>query len=247
MKGLVWAALLTLTGFCVGSFVGLVADRWPRGEPALWGRSRCRSCNATIPPAALVPVLSYFALGGRCSRCNAAIPHDLWLIEAAAATIGLVGALVAPGPWALATAALGWTLLLAAILDARHFWLPIAFTLGLAAAGLALAAISGRAAESLSGAVLGFFSLEAVRLLYRAVRKRDGLGGGDPLLFGALGAWLGPAALPFVLLLAALGGLASAVIIATIRRAPLSSQTRVPLGAWLAAAGFVAWCVGVPA
>jgi leader peptidase (prepilin peptidase)/N-methyltransferase len=76
--------------------------------------------------------------------------------------------------------------------------------------------------------------LEALRRIYRLLRSRDGLGAGDPKLLGAIGLWLGWAALPFVLLIAALAGLAIAAV------AGAGRWSRFPFGALLAAA---AWTV----
>jgi type IV leader peptidase family protein len=50
-------------------------------------------------------------------------------------------------------------------------------------------------------------SFRAVAMKYRVLRKRDGLGSGDAKLLSAAGAWVGWAALPDVVLLAAVCGL----------------------------------------
>ena len=60
----------------------------------------------------------------------------------------------------------------------------------------------------------------------------EGLGLGDAKLFAASGTWLGLPLLPYVLLIAALGGLAWALI--------ARAQGRLAFGPWIAL-GF--WCV----
>jgi leader peptidase (prepilin peptidase)/N-methyltransferase len=72
------------------------------------------------------------------------------------------------------------------------------------------------------------------------VRGRQGLGGGDPKLFAALGAWLGWVQLPFVLLGAGLLGLA-ALLLARLRGRRLSGSDRLPLGTLLALAAWPIW------
>ena len=74
------------------------------------------------------------------------------------------------------------------------------------------------------GGVAGFAALWLVAFGYRRLRGREGLGGGDAKLFGAIGLWLGWRALPAVLLVAALLGLGWAVA----RR--MRSDDRLPLG-----------------
>ena len=59
--------------FPVGSFVGLVADRLPRGEQMLLGRSACRECHTILAPRDLVPLFSWLALRGKCRACRAPI------------------------------------------------------------------------------------------------------------------------------------------------------------------------------
>ena len=136
--------------------------------------------------------------------------------------------------------ALGWTLLALAWIDWRYFILPDVLTLPLLLAGLGVAAGEGRAAalDGALGAALGYGGLWLVGALYRRLRGRDGLGGGDAKLLAAGGAWLGAAALPWVLLGAAVGGLA---IAALTRRGILAPTLAVPFGPPLAAAIWLVW------
>jgi len=89
------------------------------------------------------------------------------------------------------------------------------------------------------GAALGYGALLAIALAYRALRGRDGLGLGDAKLLGALGAWFGWQALPFILLIAASTGLA--VMLATGRAKDRTA--RAPLGTFLALAALPAWII----
>src|SRR3546814_18504832 len=92
-----------LRGAIVGSFLATVLVRWPAGESALAGRSRCDGCRRTLAPFELVPVLSFALNRGRCRRCAAPIDRPHLRVEIAAATIaGTAFALVSPA------AAFGW-------------------------------------------------------------------------------------------------------------------------------------------
>jgi leader peptidase (prepilin peptidase)/N-methyltransferase len=229
-------------GALIGSFLAVVLLRWPRGESALRGRSRCDGCGEALRGRELVPILSHLALRGRCRRCDAAIDPGHLLIEFAAAIIGLVALLAHPGPAGILTALLGWWLLLAAALDARHHWLPDALTLPLAPAGLAAAALGfGPSFEQrLIGAAAGFLILWAIAVAYRRLRGREGLGGGDPKLLAGLGAWLGWQQLPFVLVGSGLLGLA-ALLHARSRGAAISATDRLPLGTLMALSAWPIW------
>ncbi len=231
-------ALVAVIGAVVGSFVALLARRWPAGRAIAFARSTCDGCGAVLSPYELVPIASFVVQHGRCRRCGAAIGWREPAIEIGAATIGAVAALVVPWPTAGAVAALGWTLLLLALLDAEHFWLPAAVTWPLTVMGLATTAVFRPEAvgNHAIGAVVGWGSLALVAALYRRARGRVGLGGGDAVLFAAAGAWLGWAALPLVLGSAAVTGIVVALI---LWGRGVTATTRLPFGVFLAAAIWV--------
>lgn len=238
LLGLVGAGL----GLIAGSFVATIIMRWPRGASALAGRSRCDSCAAALAPRDLVPVLSFLVARGRCRRCGAAIDGRHLAIELAAAAMGVAAALAHPLPLALVTALLGWWLLLVAALDVEHQWLPDRLTLPLIPFGLAAAwaGFGPPLADRLIGAAAGWAVLAAIGALYRAARGRDGLGGGDPKLLGAIGAWLGWAMLPLVLAGAGLAGLV-ALLAMRARGERVDAATRLPLGALMALVAWPLW------
>lgn len=239
-----WLAALLggLLGLVIGSFLATLLVRWPKGEPALAGRSRCDACGAVLAPLDLVPVLSWLLRRGRCRRCGAAIDPRHPAIELGAAMIGVVAALAHPLPLALVTAGLGWWLLLTAALDLQEQWLPDLLTLPLILLGLAAAwaGFGPPLDERLWGAGIGWASLEAIRWIYRLSRGRDGMGGGDPKLFAAAGAWVGVWNLPVILLAAGLLGIAAALTM-LLRRQKVGAATRLPLGTLLALALWPAW------
>lgn len=240
-----WSASLGCAGLLVGSFLALVSVRWPAGEGVVGGRSQCRACGRTLSVVDLVPLASYLALRGKCRACGAKIDPRHPLIELAGGAVGVWAALATPGPEALVTAGLGWTLILIAVIDAEHFWLPDALTLPLAAAGLLHAVVL--AAEALPdraiGAVAGFASLAAIAWAYKRLRGREGLGGGDPRLFGAAGAWVGWMGLPSVLLWASLAAFSIVAARAILGRG-VRADDRLPLGTFLAAGLWLTWLLG---
>ena len=121
-------------------------------------------------------------------------------------------------------------------------WLPNALTGLLAAAGLAtgLAGLDPPLDARLIGGVAGFGVLWLVAWGYKRLRGRQGLGGGDPKLFGGIGLWLGWQALPLVLLAACLIGLAG-VLGLMLGGRRVTATDRLPFGVMLAAAAFAVW------
>lgn len=100
-----WIGLAALGGWVWGSFLNTVVDRTPRlGDPRGTGplrpvRSRCGTCGTTVAWYDLVPILSYWALGGRCRTCHSPIGRRTVAVEIAtpalfAAFAWLLGKLV---------------------------------------------------------------------------------------------------------------------------------------------------------
>ncbi len=229
-----------LGGLVAGSFMATIILRWPQGRSVMHGRSVCDACGATLRIHELVPLLSWASSGGRCRHCGARIDPLHPAIETAAALIGALAMAIQPGAGGAALALLGWQLLLTGTLDARHFWLPRVTSLFLLGTGLLLGGMAmgafGVAApvwQRLISALVCWALLTALGWAFQRWRKVDALGGGDPLYVAAVAAWVGPMAMPFVLLLASMAGIAVAMLRRWQRR---DGEPRLPLGTLLAGA-----------
>lgn len=233
-------------GAIAGSFLSTIILRWPQGRGVMRGRSACDACERTLGMVDLVPIVSAIAFRGRCRTCGAAIDPVHRRMEWACALVGALALGLAPDLGGMGWALFGWLLLTLAVLDWRHFWLPDALTLPLAFLGLTIGLWSTDAmlADRVIGAVAGYGALLAISTGYRLLRGRDGLGLGDAKLLGALGAWLGWQALPFLLLIAALIGLMTAIGARLAGRA-VTATTQVPLGTCMALAALPAWVLSI--
>lgn len=247
--GIVLACIVMgLLGLIFGSFIAAVTVRMPRDEDIVFARSRCMGCDTPLKPWHLVPALSWLVQRGRCAFCGAAVSPRYILIECAAAGIGIMAAAWGhEAGWLLvgATAALGWQLLLIALIDAENFWLPDELTLPLIATGLVAAALlaGGWPVEQMVGAVVGFGALWLIAFAYRRVRGREGLGGGDPILFAGAGAWVGWSGLPTVLLWTCAAGF-SVVLARLALRRKVGMTDRLPFGTFLAIGIWLTWIFG---
>jgi len=236
---LYWTTLLLLVGLIIGSFLALVSVRLPAGESVVLGRSRCPHCGHGLAARDLIPVVSYFLLRRRCRWCGEPISARYVVIELAAGAVGLIAGAAFQSPYAVAAAGLGWAVLILSVLDFEHLWLPDTITLPLIAAGLAVTWLIEplELLDHVIGALVGFAGFELVRLSYRRLRKREGLGGGDGKLFAASGAWLGWEYLPFILLLSTI--LALLTVLVTLRTKAYGRTSALPFGPFL---GFATWC-----
>ena len=237
------AAAGGLLGAILGSFIATLVLRWPEGRSVVHGRSACDGCGAPLAAIRLVPILSYVVQRGRAACCGMAIDRSHPLTEIAAAVIGVTSFAIAGGPTeALAGAIFGWLLLALALLDARHFWLPDRLTLTVALSGLAagIARMPPALADRLIGGAAAFLLFAGIQHGYRLLRHRDGMGGGDVKLFGAIGLWLGWRMLPAIVLGAALAGVLWSLI-QLARGRKLTGTSSVPFGSCLALAAWGGW------
>ncbi|WP_336946249.1 A24 family peptidase [Asaia sp. HN010] len=234
----------------IGSFLGVLAWRLPEGRSPFFNRSRCPFCNNALRAVELIPLVSYIVQKGRCRRCKAPIDKFHPLME--------VAALLVAGSADLAThfdpvgddparimaqgCLFGWVLLLLAAIDLRSHTLPDYLTQPLLGVGLLFAALQGRTnfhVHTLT-ALLSWLVFEGVATLYRALRRREGLGGGDAKLIAAGGGWLGPLLLPEIVCSAAIMTLIAAAI---STRGRLRGAMKIPLGPGLALALWGGWLI----
>nr|WP_322062359.1 A24 family peptidase [Paraburkholderia sp. J63] len=221
------------------------------GLPArynLWlPRSACPHCGHVLRAWENIPVASWLMLRGRCSQCGTRVSVRYPLIELAGAACA-ASALLAFGPTgkALAAFALCATLIATSAIDLEHQLLPDAITLPLIWAGLLVnfAETFTDLHAAVIGAVAGYLALWSVYWLFRLLRGVEGMGHGDFKLLAALGAWLGWAALPQIVVIAAVTG--AVVGLAATLSGRMRFEEPLPFGPYLAAGALVTLFAGTP-
>ena len=172
--------------------------------------------------------------------------EDATIIAAAIATAA-ASMIVVPGGRGVAGAGLACLVIAIAAVDARRFIIPDELTAAALALGLADAAIrhpdgigEALALAALRGAIVAasFFGLWA---LYRRLRGREGIGLGDVKLAGVAGAWLDWPSIPIAIEIAALAALAVCLVRWLALGRAINATTRLPFGAFLAPAIWIAW------
>ena len=165
---------------------------------------------------------------------------------AGAAAAGVAASLLAAhNAGGIAGAELALLMVAIAVVDARHFVIPD--ELNIAALGLALIYAgtqnSGIAAIALAVVRGAFLSLTflGLRIAYRALRKRDGIGLGDIKLAGVAGAWLSWQTIPIAVQIAALAALMTYGIHRYVAGHALQMTHRLPFGLFFAPAIWLGW------
>jgi leader peptidase (prepilin peptidase)/N-methyltransferase len=235
------ALFLGVLGLCLGRFAGVGADRVPRGESPIGGRSRCDSCGAPIAAYDNVPVLSWLMLRGRCRRCGERIPVRYPLVEAGLGATFAAVYLTEDGDLANVVIGCVFASLLAVVTltDLERRIIPNVVVGFGTVAGIVLVAFldpSGLVERLLAAVAAGGFLL-AVALAYPR-----GMGMGDVKLAGMMGIYLGAAVAPGLLIGFASGATFGVALIA--RHGAAARKFQVPFGPFLALGGVVALLAG---
>ncbi len=204
-------------------------------------RSACPSCGHQITALENIPIISYLAISGKCRGCRAPIRARYPLVEALTGLIsGLLAWRFGFGIAGVAAIVFAWAMVALTFIDVDTQLLPDDITLPLLWLGLLLNV--GHTFTSLGSAVIGaaagYLALWSVYWLFKLVTGKEGMGYGDFKLLAAIGAWLGWAMLPLVILLSA--GVGAVVGIALMVWAKRGRDVPIPFGPYLAAAGLIA-------
>lgn len=261
---LFYLAVIFMLGLIVGSFLNVLILRLPlmlqrdwrtqcsellgleAGQEAetfnlVTPRSHCPRCRRGIKAWENIPLLSYLLLGGRCSRCKAAISPRYPLIELGGALTAVMAAFwFGVSLQALFAIGLGWALLALAVIDLEHQLLPDDITLPFLWLGIALNFFNvfTDLHSGVLGAIFGYGALWSVYIVYKLVTGKAGMGHGDFKLLALLGAWLGWQLLPLIIIIASLLGAIIGLSMIIFRAH--DKDIPIPFGPYLAIGGWIA-------
>jgi leader peptidase (prepilin peptidase)/N-methyltransferase len=205
-------------------------------------RSRCPSCERAIRWYENIPLVGWAALRGRCAGCKAPISIRYPIVEAATgALFAACGVAFGAHPTTLVWCAAIALLVAMALIDLDTTLLPDDLTLPLIGLGL-LAAMAGWTRvpldESVSGMLVGYFSLWLITFLYKKLRGVQGMAEGDFKMLAGLGALLGWKAIPSVILLSSAVGAGVGLLLILLRNH--KRDVPIPFGPYLAGGGLAA-------
>ena len=162
--------------------------------------------------------------------------------------IGVVASVTLVPDWrGVAGAGLAVLMVAIAAVDVRRFIIPDELTAAALVLGLVYAAMEETDiwAQTLAWSVLrGAISALAflgVRILYRRLRGREGIGLGDVKLAGVAGVWLDWSIIPIAIQIAAVTALGAYLIRHFYFRRVVGPTTRMPFGLFLAPAIWIGW------
>lgn len=231
-------------GLLVGSFLNVLIHRLPRKANVVTGRSKCPRCHRVIRWYDNVPLLSYLLLLGRCRHCRVRISFRYPVVEALS---GVIAALVIhflglslEAVWIYCFFSM---LLVITFIDWFHQIIPDPLSVGGVVLGWtgSIVCLDISFAQSLIGSLVGGGVILGIAVLYKRLRKVDGMGGGDVKLMAMIGAFLGWQMVFLVLFIASFFG--SIYGLALMRKGG-SGKTAVAFGSFLAPAATVVYIAG---
>lgn len=254
-------------GACIASFLNVCIWRMPRNESVVRPGSHCPNCNAPILWYQNIPILSYLALGGRCANCRKPISMRYTAVELLGGILFLAAYVQWAMPAMLGDAPIAamrplrtfwlvpvhWLvfagLILGSFIDLEHFYLPDRVTVGGMALGVPASLLIPELQMektwldalcwSVGGLAFGFLFLWGMGWLFSKLFRKEALGFGDVKLMGAVGAFFGPTAVLFVLIVSSLVGSAAGVALIAHGKVRLGGFTAVPYGPFIAIATLV--------
>lgn len=183
-------------------------------------RSFCPKCNQTIKLINLIPLLGFVFQRGRCSMCRGNISIFYPATEICFLLFGLGLAFVYGfGFFCFFLLFILFLFYILFFLDWKFYYLPFKCNLLLVVAGFIGNSFFNIFISDISlffnltpflfsfyGFLIGYFSLWIINFIFKLIYKADGIGGGDFILFGAIGALFGPFSLGLILFISAVCG-----------------------------------------
>lgn len=228
-------------GAVCASFAGVLAARTGTGQSPFTGRSYCDACGKALPPAALVPILSYLYTRGRAACCGARISYWSPVSEV------VLGALFVLAYWklgigiALIAVFVSYTLLLALTLyDLAHTILPPPLLLAFIASAAVARVLLSDSMFSFGVSVVVAFGIALILALIHLFSKGRAMGFADaPFAFG-LALLVGRAALAGFIYSFWVGAVIGIIVL--LRRPPGTRiGVEVPFAPFLAAGFLLAY------
>lgn len=255
-------------GCSIASFLNVCIWRLPRNESVVRPPSHCPKCNARIRWYQNIPILSWLALRGRCANCHEPISVRYAVVELLGGILFLLayfqwafvfflhawpplGLQPLVNMWAVPVSWLVFSgLILGSFIDLEHYYLPDRVTIGGMLLGVPLSYLvpelqgetEGLSALwwSLGGMAGGFFFLWGLGWFASKAFKKDAMGFGDVKLLGAIGAFFGPVAVLFTVVVSSFVGALAGGLLILRGKAKLGGFTAVPYGPFLAL-GALTW------
>lgn len=223
--------LTIILGLAVGSFLNVVIYRLPNNMSLAKPASHCPKCNNPIKWYDNIPVLSYIILGGKCRHCKEKISLRYPFVELLNTALWVLCLLMFTN-YIVPSFEMNWlrfifscivcsTLICIFYCDLDSMEIPEIFQGILLICGLVLL-LDNPSKENIMLKVFGFLGAGAlfmlVNLIFKLIKKKDGIGFGDVELVACAGLILGGYKMILALIVSCVVGGIILLIIASIKK-----------------------------
>jgi len=225
-----------ILGAIIGSFLNCVIYRLEIRKSFIKGRSFCPHCKHALSFLDLIPVFSFFFLGGKCRYCKKPISIQYPLVEL---TTAIIFFLIFNFQFSILNVFIACLLIIIFVYDLKHFIIPDeAILLGVMACLFNIFFDKLLITSYFWGAIIasGFF------LLIYLVSKGKWMGFGDVKLAFLMGLFLGfPAVLIALFLSFFIGSIVGLIQIGLGKK---TMKSEIPFGPFLVTGTFIAMFFG---
>lgn len=183
----------------MGSFLGVLVDRIPRGKQVLTGRSECEFCHKKLKWYELVPVISFYLQKGKCKNCKRKLSVFYPTIEILTGVLFAITYLFVLQSQEFTIYSLPYYIFIVSVLIVIFF---IDFKYGVIPNKIIFPSIvitffwllvnnSSLVLNHLLTAILSLLFFASIAFLYYLIRKKESLGGGDIKMAFLMGLLLG--------------------------------------------------------
>ena len=230
--------LVGILGSLWGSFANVCIYRIPLKGGVVKGRSFCPKCKKKIFWYENIPILSYFILGGKCSKCKKKISFQYPLVE----IISIISFLIIYYLFGISLTTILLMILFLSFLiiffiDLKHYIIPDILTFPMMALGFLksfdpnLNPIFPNYINSLLGGIIGYGVIWLLIVFYKKIRNKEGMGLGDAKLLAVIGFWFGWISIPFVVFLSST--IALIVVVPDLLKKSKKLSSQIPFGPYI--------------
>ena len=227
-----------ILGSLWGSFANVCVYRLPLKRGVVKGRSFCPKCKKKILWYENIPILSYFILGGKCSKCKKKISTQYLIVEA----ISIISFLIIYYLFGISLTTILLIILFLSFLiiffiDLKHYIIPDVLTFPMMALGFFksfdpnLSPIFPNYINSLLGGIIGYGIIWLLIIFYKKIRNKEGMGLGDAKLLAVIGFWFGWISIPFVIFLSSV--IALIIVIPDLLKKSKKLTSQIPFGPYI--------------
>lgn len=248
-------------GACIGSFLNVIAYRFPNNLSIIKPRSFCPKCKSKINLKENIPLISYLLQKGKCRICNESISIQYPLVELITGILFTI--FINSSPYfynfdsnLIFKVIFSWLflsiLICISLVDIKSLWIPQGLiNFGFFSGILCLISFSILNTEftgldliikGLSTSAISYGVFELLRYLAKCIFKKDAIGKGDSKLVAMIALWLGPLGILFAVGISYIIAAMYCLIGLSINLIRLKQV--IPFGPFLSVGGLLTWLLG---